>query len=147
MALQFLAPDREILPVSKPVRPLRVSIVNAPSIPDYPAILRSPLFAPDRRGGEDEPGSLAGGLDAWRVLGAATGHRLAMAVVQGPYGAPKSITPGQSLEGWRLAAILPGRLLFVKAGERRTLPIGQPAQAAAKAAPAETDSGEAGDPS
>ncbi|MHB8528963.1 MAG: hypothetical protein ACYC8V_05545 [Caulobacteraceae bacterium] len=135
MGLQLALPHGEPLPRGSFLAPRWPRLAAIPAIPEYPVILKSPLFAPDRQGGENAataPG--AGGLDGYAVLGVATGAGLATAIIRGPYGAARAVRPGEVVEGWRLAGVERTKLIFEKAGVRHVLFVGAAPAAAGLAA-------------
>ncbi len=110
----------------------RTKPVTVPPVPEYPAILASPLFAPDRRpgdpGGSSAPGSEP--LAGYAALGVATGRAVATAVVSVPGGKVETLHRGDDMDGWRLIGLDRARLTFERNGARRDLVIGAPAAAA-----------------
>ncbi len=118
------------LPEPSPVAARRPRILAVAPLPEYAAILQSPIFTPDRKPGEDAgaaPGASV--LDGYTALGIATGRGFATAVIKGPGDAAKTVRRGEAVEGWTLVGLDSSKLTFERAGARRTLPIG-----AAKAA-------------
>lgn len=107
-------------------------LVSAPSMTEYPDILRAPIFAPDRRPGETEgPGAASlGVLGAYAVLGAASGPGFVNAVINGPAGA-KVVRKGETVEGWTVVAVDKDKVTFERKGVRHSLAIGVPAQGVA----------------
>ncbi len=118
----------------------RTRPVTIAPVPEYAAILTSPLFAPDRHPGAADGAKDTGGgtLAGYAALGAVTGRRVATAVVSAPGGTVKSLKPGDDLEGWRLVGIDRLKLTFERNGMRRALVIGAPALAIAAADAAAT---------
>jgi hypothetical protein len=140
LGLQFV-----LLSASSPLTPSAVAarrprLVTIPPLPDYPSILASPVFAPDRKPGEAELAQAGGGaLSSYVALGSAAGGGADSGVVAGPGGRAKTIRVGDSLEGWLLESITRTRLIFVRDGVRHQLVVGAPAEVlmqAEKASPA-----------
>jgi hypothetical protein len=118
--------------------PRRGRPITLPAVPEYPAILASPLFAPDRRPGPSlsaadaaEPGGgepgVAASLNGYAAVGAAVGRKLATAVISTPGGGVKTLRVGERVDGWRLAAVDRGRAVFTRGAARATLVVGEPA--------------------
>jgi hypothetical protein len=106
--------------------------VTIPAAPDYPAILRAPLFAPDRHPGDALPASAAGDggtLDGFAALGVVAGGAAASAVISGPGVTAQTIRRGEVVNGWRLAGVTPTGAIFERGGVRRGLIVGAPATA------------------
>ena len=125
-------PYGERLPTATPLaaRPPRPVIV-AP-VAEYPAILQSPIFSPDRKPGEDlgaAPGASA--WDSYAALGVATGRAFASALVKGPGGPAKTLRRGDTLEGWKLVAMDRDKLTFERGDARHVLTVGAPSTPAA----------------
>jgi hypothetical protein len=123
----------------------RTRPVQIPLPKEYPAILASPIFAPDRRPGSAGGAADTGGgtLAGYAALGAVTGGSVAAGVVSAPGGGTKTLKRGDEVEGWRLIAVQRTRLVFERHGERHALEIGAPAEAtvqkSAAAAPEASD--------
>ena len=110
----------------------RTRPVTVPLIPEYAAILASPIFAPDRRPGDATAATAAGGdtLAGYAALGAATGGAAASAVVSEPGGKVDTLRRGELLDGWRLIGLNKTRLSFQRNGVTRDLVVGAPAETA-----------------
>ena len=106
--------------------------VAVPPLPQSAAVLTAPLFAPDRRPGSARlaaagaDAAQGGRLDGYAAVGVAVGRGLATAVIAAPGGGVKTLRLGESLDGWRLAALDAGRVVFVREAERQTLVVGAP---------------------
>ena len=127
LALQVVLPYGERLPQTSALAPRRPRPVVVPPVAEYPVILQSPIFSPDRKPGEDlgaAPGASA--LDSYAALGVAMGHGFASALVKGPGGPAKTIGRGQTLEGWRLVAMDKEKLTFERGSARHVLTVGAP---------------------
>jgi hypothetical protein len=130
------------LPRAAPVEATAVAARSPPTVTppvalSDAAILRAPIFAPDRRRGANETPTPGGGaLDGYAALGSASGHGVAAAVVATPGGATRALRIGEDLEGWRLAAIGRSALTFERNGVRRSLIVGAPARVITDAAQA-----------
>jgi len=114
----------------------RPHLVAAPVVPAFPAILRAPLFAPDRRPSDADAASAKsnGPLDKYALLGVTVGGPLGIALVAGPGAAPVSVKAGEVLEGWRLESVARDKAVFEHDGARQTLLVGAPSASAARAA-------------
>ena len=112
----------------------RTRPVTVPKLPEYAAILASPLFAPDRRPGDAGTSSAPANapLAGYAALGAATGRTVATALVSGPGGKTQTLHRGDALDGWRLVALDRTRLIFERDGAHHALVIGAPAGDPAK---------------
>jgi len=145
LGLQFLLPYSGPPSESDTLAVRRPRLATLLPLPEYPAILRSPVIAPDRRPGQAGLPSPGGGaLEGWAALGAAAGGGAATGVVSGPGGAVKTLRQGETLEGWRLATVDRMKLTFERNGARHVLDIGAPAEVLARAAAAPpTDAGAA----
>ena len=136
LGLQVVAPSGEATPETGGLAIRHPRPIVIPPLPESPAILRTPLFAPDRRPGEaGVSGSASGGsLGDYAALGAAAGHGMGTAVVSGPGAAVKTLRLGDEIEGWRLAAVSTSKLTFERKGVRHVLVVGEPATAVSQAA-------------
>jgi hypothetical protein len=108
--------------------------VAAPPLPEYPAILRAPLFAPDRHPGEAAPATASGqgaSLDGFTALGVVVGGAANAAVISGPSVGAQTVKRGEMVNGWRLIQVSPTAAMFERGGVRQTLVVGAPAAAAA----------------
>ena len=137
LGVQLILPNGQPAAEVSILAPRRPHLIGIPPLPEYAAISQAPLFAPDRRPGE-APGPGAGPLSAWSALGTATGGRVASAVMSGPGAVVKTVQRGEDVEGWRLVAVEKTRVVFERAGQKRELTVGAPAEALSdpKAAPA-----------
>jgi general secretion pathway protein N len=104
----------------------------APPVPEYAAILASPIFAPDRRPASAEGASTTatGSLGAYAALGAVTSHAVAMAVIAVPGGGTKTLHRGEEIDGWRMIGVDSTQVFFERNGLRHTLVIGAPPETA-----------------
>lgn len=111
--------------------------VTVPPPSEYPAILASPIFAPDRRPGPSGGLSDTGGgsLSGYAALGAAAGRTVATAVLSAPGGGVKTLRRGDEIEGWRLVGVDATRVTFQRDGVRHALVIGAPAESGAPPLP------------
>lgn len=127
----MVLPYGERLPDASALAPRRPRPVVAPPLAEYPAILQSPIFSPDRKPGEDlgaAPG--AGALDSYAALGVATGRAFANALVKGPGAPAQTLKRGDTLEGWRLVGLEKDKLTFERGAARHVLTVGAPAASA-----------------
>ena len=121
----MIIPYGQPLPQPSPVAARRPRTFVVPPLPEYAAILQSPIFTPDRKPGEDAgaaPGASV--LDSYTALGVATGRGFATAVIKGPGDAAKTVRRGDTVEGWTLVGLDSAKLTFERGGARRTLTIG-----------------------
>lgn len=138
LGVQLLLP-RAAPPAEAPgLAPRQQRLVMVPPVPEYAAILASPIFAPDRRPGpsgesaESGSGSLAG----YAAIGGVAGRAVASAVITVPGGGIKTLRPGDEVDGWRVVGVDRTRVYLEHNGERRALVIGAPAAPQANAPPA-----------
>jgi hypothetical protein len=134
LVAQIVIPNGQPLTEASPVLARRPRPVVAPVLPDYAAILRAPIFSPDRKPGEDEdaiPGS--GPLNGFVVIGVATGRNFATALVKGPDGTVRTLHRGDTVQDWRLVSIENAQLTFARDTARHVITVGAPAAAAATA--------------
>lgn len=98
-----------------------------PPLSDLSAMVERPLFVPSRRGTEGAAIPLS--------PGSSTDRRLIGIVKRGGQGAallllngsPRTLTPGQVLEGWRLIGVEPGAALLSHTdGRHLRLTVGKP---------------------
>ncbi len=125
LVIQFLLPEAQLLPEPSGLAPRRPHLVVAPPVPAYSAILRTPIFSPDRKPGEDEDASPgAGALDGYSALGVATGRGFATAVLKGPDGVVRNLRIGDTIQAWRLVGIAGDKLSFQRDTARHVMPVG-----------------------
>lgn len=121
-----------LLPASPPpqtpegLAPRRARPITALTLPEYAAILTSPLFAPDRRpaGAATASGPGSDTLAGYAALGAATGNAVASGVVSLSGGKVVTLRRGDMMDGWKLVGVSRTRLTFVRNGARQDLVIG-----------------------
>jgi hypothetical protein len=134
LVAQVFLPHGQAVSDASPVLARRPRPVVAPVLPDYAAILQSPIFSPDRKPGEDQdaaPGS--GPLNGFVVVGIATGRNFATAMVKGPDGSIRNLHNGDSIQDWRLVRIESAQLTFARDAARHVISVGAPAPAPASA--------------
>jgi hypothetical protein len=121
--LQLALPSETALPVASDLAPRRAREPALPIVPNYPEILRNPIFAPDHKPDASvEPP--AGGMGDFTVLGIATAtDGTATALVKGPDGTIVRVRPGEDMGGWKLVAVELSSLTFEHNGERHILPL------------------------
>ena len=121
--LQVALPSSTALPEPSDLAPRRAREPATPSIPNYPEILRNPIFAPDHKPDASvEPP--AGGMGAFTILGIATASDgAATALVKSPDGTIVRVRPGENMNGWKLVAVELNSLTFEHNGERHILPF------------------------
>jgi hypothetical protein len=136
LGLQIILPYREAAPETDGLAIRHPRPIVIPPLPESPAILQAPIFAPDRRPGEAGALTSAGGgsLAGYAALGAASGHGVGTAVISGPGGAVKTLRLGDQIDGWRLAIVSASRLTFERKGAHHVLVVGEPAEAVSQAA-------------
>lgn len=127
LVAQLSLPSRTELPADSTVSPRRARAPAPALIPQYPAVLHAPIFAPDRAPGETSGSGGPGVAAQIQVLGVAAGGRVASAVVRDPAGASHVLTPGQSLQGWRLISVTQRGAVFAGPAGRVAVPIAPPA--------------------
>ncbi len=144
LGLQFLLPYKGAVPEAGALAVRRPRPVTIPLLPEYSAILKAPLFAPDRKPGETgvSANGAAGTLTSYAALGAATGRGIATAIVSGPGNAVKTLKIGDEVDGWRLSRVTTTKLTFERNGVEHVLVIGEPAEALAKAPATDAAEGE-----
>ncbi|MGD0141570.1 MAG: hypothetical protein ABSC92_00265 [Rhizomicrobium sp.] len=123
VGLQLTLPSVTALPKQSDLAPRRAREPAFPAVPNYPDVLRNPIFAPDRKADAsvDPP---AGGMGDYTVLGIATaGGGIATALVKTPDGTIARVHPGDDMAGWRLVAVDLNALTFEHNGERHILPL------------------------
>ena len=117
-------------PPSEPpgLAPRRQRPIMVPPVPEYAAILASPIFAPDRRPGAAGSTSEGGGgsLSGYAAVGAIAGHGVGTAVVVVPGGGIKTLRLGDEVDGWRLAGVDTTHVYFQRDGARHVLVVGAP---------------------
>jgi hypothetical protein len=134
LVAQLVLPNGTPLTDASPVMPRRPRLVVAPVIPEYAAILKAPIFSPDRKPGEEEdaaPGS--GPLNGFVVVGVAIGRNFAMAMIKGPDGSIRTLHRGDTIQDWSLVSIESTQLTFARDTARHVISVGAPAAAAASA--------------
>jgi hypothetical protein len=100
---------------------------TAPSVtaPDYPGILSRSLFAPGRGGagglGTDDPASTT--LSDYGLVGVAIVKGQGTAILRGPTGVVRSLHEGDTLLGWRLAAIGRDSIVLRQGDVSRLVPV------------------------
>jgi hypothetical protein len=121
--LQLTLPSATALPESSDLAPRRAREPAPPAVPNYPEILRNPIFAPDHKPDASvEPP--AGGMGDFTVLGIATASDgVATALVKTPGGTIARVRPGEDMNGWKLVDVQLNALTFEHNGERHILPL------------------------
>jgi hypothetical protein len=127
LALQVLAPARTLPPADGGLAPRHLRMPIAVPAPDYPGILRAPIFAPDRRPGA--PVAVSQGLHLIGV--ASSGRQSQTAIVKGLDGAAHLLRLGESLQGWRLVSVSGDRATFEGPGGTMRLDVEDPEATAA----------------
>jgi hypothetical protein len=130
LGLQLMLPPAA--PPSEPpgLAARRQRPVMVPPVPEYAAILASPIFAPDRRPGAAGTASEGGGsLNGYAAIGVVAGRAFASAVVTLPGGGIKTLRLGDEVEGWRLVGVDRTQVSFERNGLRHVLVVGAPPEA------------------
>jgi hypothetical protein len=105
------------------MRPPR--LITLRTVPEYPAILSAPIFAPDRKPGDPaSAGSAGGDLAGYNAVGSVVGNGTASVVLSGPGGTVATLRPGDSVAGWRLLSVTRDTVVFERNGAQRTLSVG-----------------------
>jgi hypothetical protein len=117
---QLVLPSSTVLPQPSELAPRHPREPVAPPTPNYPAILQTPIFAPDRKP-DASAVPVAGGMNGFDVLGIATAGDSATAVVKEPGGAIERLRPGEQVQGWTLVSVELHQLIFERDKERRVL--------------------------
>jgi hypothetical protein len=134
LGLQFLLPQNSGPLVGTAGRPGVMVERPVALVPVYPAILARPLFTPVRAPGGADAGAGGAGaqLSDFSVVGVALGGRFAAAFVRGAGGEVRTLRPGDSLLGWKVAAVRPDAVVLEVEGRKRELPVAAQAQAQAQ---------------
>ncbi len=134
LVAQFVIPSGQPLTEASPVLARRPPPVVAPVLRDYAAILRAPIFSPDRKPGEDEDVVAGSGpLNGLAVVGVATGRNFATALVKGPDGSLRTLHRGDTVQDWRVVGIETSQITFARGAAHHAIPVGAAAAAAATA--------------
>lgn len=135
LSAQFLLARGTDLPDPSVLAPRRLRPLNPAMIPDYPAVLRAPVFAPDRAPGEAPSASSTAAATGPQVLGVAALGGAGRAIVRGLDGASHVLAPGETLDGWKLVGLSASGAAFVGPTGSIRVPIAaagaKPPQAAA----------------
>jgi hypothetical protein len=106
LATQLAWPNATDLPSITPPPVQQWRSPAAVPAPDYPALLRAPLFSPDRRSlGADPHGGATTDSQRPVLIGVAADRRAGSAVVKGSDGALHVVRLGETWRGWRLVAV------------------------------------------
>ena len=128
-ALQLALPSSTKLPPETELAPRRVHAPPELTAQDYPAMLASPIFAPDRRP-DATAVPVGGGMNGFAVLGIAMAGDTASVLVRGPGGMVQRLKPGDTMSGWQLVGVALDQLTFERNKERRVLAISKGSAAA-----------------
>lgn len=130
--LQLMLPSSTKLPQETELAPRRVHVPPELTARDYPAMLASPIFAPDRKP-DATAVPVGGGMNGFSVLGIAMAGDNAAVLVRGPGGMIQRLKPGDTMSGWQLVGVALDQLTFERNKERRVLTISKaPALAAGR---------------
>jgi hypothetical protein len=140
LALQAAVGYGGVIAPAEGLAPRRPHLVSIPLAPEYPAIARSPIFAPDRRPSDAASGlaQSASPLAKYALLGVAVGRSKASALIVTLGAAPNTYHQGDLLEGWRVASIERTRVIFERNGLHHVLVVGEPAESPAASASADS---------
>lgn len=116
LGLQLVLPSETPLPAEPMLVPRHARPITARPIPDYPAILQAPIFAPDRA--PTAAGTGGGPSSGFSLVGVALGPGFGVAVVRTDDGKSQSVRKGDSVMGWRLVSLTAKHAVFVQ-GEQR----------------------------
>jgi len=120
--LQLALPSSTKLPPDTELAPRRVHVPAELAVQDYPAMLASPIFAPDRKP-DATAVPVGGGMSGFAVLGIAMAGDTAAVLVRGPGGTIQRLKPGDTISGWQLVGVALDQLTFERNKERRMLMI------------------------
>ncbi len=125
LAAQFVLPiDRPAAPVVPPVA-VRAAPVPVSAATADPVLARRSIFRPTRLArASGDAGAPVGPLDGASPVGVIKVRGAARLILQTPDGKTVTLRPGQSWQGWRLAAIGTDDVRFERGGERVTLAVG-----------------------
>lgn len=141
--LQLALPLPNDLPPDTELAARRAREPSPPVVPEYPAVLSTPIFAPDRKP-DASAVPVAGGMNGFMALGTAVAGDRAAALVRGPGGLIQRLKPGDEVQGWKLVAIETDRLTFERNNEHRVLIVPKLAPAASIGAARGQAGGQAG---
>jgi hypothetical protein len=100
------------------------------AIGDFPAILAHPLFNPARSSDASEAGTPAAPAGVFMLLGVATTRGSASAILRDAAGELRTLRLGESLDGWRLAAVGLESVVLTQGSLTQSLQVGAPPRAA-----------------
>jgi hypothetical protein len=139
LLLQLALPPETPLPTDPMLAPRHMRPVKATPVPEYPAILSAPIFAPDRAPAATE----GAGPEALTLAGLAVGKGVGVAIVRAQGAAPQSVRLGESVMGWRLTGVDPKHAAFERDGRKIILTYDPDnARAANRAPPGRQASGD-----
>lgn len=118
IALQAALPIHTPLPDDPALAPRRLRTPVPAMVPAYEAIVRAPIFAPDR----GPEGQVA--AQTLQLIGvAAYGRSAGSAIVRTVDGASHVLKTGDSLQGWRLIAVSGDHAMFDGPVSRTSLAV------------------------
>lgn len=125
---EILAPWRTEPDAPPGLAPRRLRSPIGAAIPEYPAILRAPVFRADRARGESASGRGAGAAaaasDTLQLLGVGGAPGSGTAVVKTADGATHGLRTGHGVQGWRLIAVDPAGATLAGPAGRIRLAVG-----------------------
>jgi len=124
LVFQLTFPAISSLPPKSDLAARRVREPMVAVAMEYPAILKSPIFAPDRAPDPREI-AIAGGMAGYAVLGTAVAGDTATAIVRTPSGTVERVRPGEDLDGWKLISVTQRELTLERNNEHRILTVTQ----------------------
>jgi hypothetical protein len=122
IGVQIVTPLHTPLPADPGSAMRRIRTAAAAPVPAYPGVVGSAIFSPDRSPGADAGG--IGGADAAQAIGVIGVGRAAAALVKIGGGPIRFVRAGETIGGWRVAAIAAGSIKLAKGGQRRMLVVG-----------------------
>lgn len=131
LVLRFVLPQHAGRVLGAELRPAPIVDLPVAVVPDYAAILARPLFTPGRApGGAGSDATAASAqLSDFTVVGVAVAPRFTAAFVRGPGGEVRTLRPGDSLLGWKVAGVRRDAVVLEVEGRKRELPVSAAAQA------------------
>lgn len=142
--LQVMLPTEDLPAEDAGLAARRPVLVEGPAVPEFPEIEARPLFTPDRRpatGPADAPQA-----EYFAVIGIGTTAESATALLRVGEHNVRRIRPGDEVEGWTVAAILPDAVTLTRDGESLRLALGAAASAPAESAVTPPDAEMPADP-
>jgi len=121
-SFQLTFPPISNLPPKSDLAPRRVREPAGPQVAEYPAILKKPIFAPDRAP-DPKDMAISGSMTGYAVLGIGLAGDAATALIRTPSGTIERVRPGEDVDGWKLLSVGPSELTLAKDNEHRILTV------------------------